>query len=422
MTIFVDPYHTTSGVILDMSRTITPLKETTIRDSLNGTNLDVRTINDVRPVFITGCRDSEQAIPSFAHPIFIKNFNGKSYLFTDMKMFISSGGTIDTVSSHIRRREVFDFTKARAIASLAWAAGEVDRFRGQLNFAGDVFAQWMGQSIARAASLDFMATNKIQMIALAYWETLFREGTIDVSKDEDITMLCAQRAQRNWRVPVQTAVQFYRTLDIPMASIGDFCANVVKSLDNVNLNPIPGRPETGFNLRTLLNLIADAWFSDNSKPILATSLEHPPTLCAIIYYCLNYSNFKRQQLGQIIESAGRGGKARSFDQAFQQLIEEYTRPELRAVSVMEFMDPANFQDNDGAVARLMAELENDSASNGFTKELNTNEGFGFTAIDSSMREAAGESAKTPGVAEVTDTPFPKEILSPGGLVDNRPVL
>lgn len=420
MTIFVDPYHTTAGVILDMTKTITPLKETTIRDSLNGTNLEVRTVNDVRPVFITGCRDSEQAIPSFAHPIFIKNFNGKSYLFTDMRLYISSGGTLDTIPSHIRRREEFDFVKARSIASQVWATGDVDRFHGQLSFAGDVFAQWIGQSIIRAASLDFVDGNKVMMIALAYWETLFKQGTVDVSKDEDIAMLCAQRASRNWKIPVGVANQFYRTVDIPMASIADFCANVVKCLNNVNLNPVPGRPETGFNLRSLLNLIADAWFSNNSKPILATSLEHPPTLCSIIYYCLNYNNFKRQTLGQIIESVGRGGKAMAFNNSFRQLLEDMTRPETRPVSVMEFQDPANYQDNDGAVAALMAELHGDGSS-GFTKELNTNEDYGFTAIDSSMRESL-DSNKTPGVTEAPDAAYPNRIANPGGFADGRPLL
>lgn len=421
MTIFVDPYHTTAGVILDMTRIITPLKESTIRDSLNGTNLDVRTINDVRPVFITGCRDSERAIEPFAHPIFIKNFNGKSYLFTDMTSFITSGGTLETINSHIRRRESFDFQKARAIASLAWAAGDVDRFRGNLAFAGDVFAQWMGQAISRAASLDFMATNKIHMTALAYWETLFKQGTIDVSKDEDIAMSCAQRANRNWRISVGDAKAFYRTLDIPMSSIADFCANVVKAVDNVNLNPIPGRPETGFNVRQLLGLIADSWFADNSKPILATSLEHPPTLCAIIYYCLNYNNFKRQQLGQIIEAAGRGGKAKSFDMAFQLMVEDFTRPEIRKISVMEFLDPSTFQEDDeSAVKRLMEELHGESADNGFTKELNTNENFGFDAIDSSLRESAGD--KTPGVVAGSDAALPKAVISSDSLNDGRPTL
>lgn len=420
MTIFVDPYHTTAGVALDMTRTITPLKESTIRDSLNGTNLGVRTINNVRPVFITGCRVSEGVVPPFAHPIFIKNFNGMSYLFTDMTTFISSGGTLDTINSHIRRREEFEFQKARAIASLAWAAGGTERFRTTLSFAGDVFAHWVGQAITRAASLDFMDGNKVNMIALAYWETLFREGTIDVSKTEDLIMSCAQRASRNWRIPPASAVQFYRTLDIPMSSISDFCANVVKSLNNVNLNPIPNRPETGFNLRQLLGMVADSWFATGSKQIIPTALEHPPTLCAIIYYCMNFSNFKRQQLAQVIEAAGKGGKAQSFNLSFRLMMEEHTRPETREVSVMEFLDPSTFQNEDSEVQRLMNELHGESDDNGFTKELTT-ENLGFEAIDSSLRDDAQES-KSPGVVAASDAALPKAVMSPDGLNDGRPIL
>lgn len=429
MTIFIDPYHTTAGVILDMTKTVTPLKETTIRDSMTGTNLQVRTINGVTPVFITGCRDSERAVPSFAHPIFVKNFNGRSYLFTDMTLFVSSGANLDTLSTHIRRKEEFDFTKARAIASLVWAAGDTDRFKGQLSFAGDVFSAWMGQTLSRAFALDFVATNKVQMIALAYWESLFQDGAIVFSENEEARMVVAQKASRNWRVPITTAMQFYKDLDVPMASIEDFCVAVVRMLDNVNLNPLPNRPETGFNIRVLLNLIADAWYSSNSKPILATSLEHPPTLCAIIYYCINYNNFKRQQLGQTIQSVGRGGKAEGFNRSFTQLIEEMTRPEVKPISVMEYLNPDIFhdasKDDTSAVSKLMDELINPDEEDELNKIIETSEDFGVGTFANSFNEVYDSTLLEPkhiGVESVTDAALAKTVLSPNDTVDGRPTM
>lgn len=360
MTIFVDPYQTTAGVIIDLNKTLTPLKESTIRDSLTGTNLGVRTYQGVTPVFITGCRDSEQAVPSFTHPIFIKNFNGKSYLFTDMRQFIKAGASLETIESHIRHREEFDFTKARAIASLIWASGDHRRLREASDFAGEVFSMWISQTLSREFALDFMATVKIQMIALAYWEGLFEENAKPLSDDADTRMLLAQKVARYWRVPVQQSVEFYKTLKMPMFNIPEFCSTVVESLDNVNLNPIPNNPNSGFNVRVLLNLIADAWFSHESKKILATSLEHPPTFAAIVYYCSTYNNFRRQQLGQVIQSVGRNGNGKVFITAFQRIFEEMTQPEVKLRSVMEYIDPSVYQapaeSDEDAVSRLMAQM------------------------------------------------------------------
>lgn len=367
MTIFVDPYHTTTGVTLDTTKVVTPLKECTIRDPLTGSNLGVRAANSVVPVFVTGCRNSEKAVPSFTHPIFIKNFNGKSYLFTDMTLFVSSGGTLSNIDSHIRRREEFDFTKARGIASLVWASGDTARFRNSMGFAGDVFASWIGQALSRNFALDFMDQIKVQLIALAFYQSLFVDGPVVYSDNDDKAALCARQASNSFRVPFTDAVKFYKGLTTPMASINDMCEAIVKTLDNVNLNPAPGRPDTGFNLRVLLNLISDAWFSTNSKLILSVAVEHPPTLCAIIYYCINYNNFRRQALGQTIQQCGKNGKAEAFSKAFSQMLEEMQQPESKLIPVMEYRDPANFLDkeDDGEVAALLRELngEGDSDAN-----------------------------------------------------------
>ena len=419
MTIFIDPYHTTTGMVTDMSRTVTSLKECTIREPLTGTNLGVRTVNDIIPVFITGCRVSEGALSSFTHPIFIKNFNGKSYLFTDMTLFVRSGGTLETLDSHIRHREEFEFTKARAIASLVWAAGETNRFKTSMTFAGDVFAAWIGQTLTRAFALDFVASNKIKMLAMAYWESLFMNRPLVLSQDDDVTMTVAQKVHRSTKLPVSAAVQFFRSIDTPISNINDFCSVAVKVLDNVNLNPLPGRPETGFNLRVLLNLIADSWFSTKSKEILAVALEHPPTLAAIIYYCMNYNNFKRQQLGQTIQSVGRGEVTAQFKMAFAQMLEEYTRPEVRLVSVMEYMDPSVFhdpsKDDESAVARLMEELTSSSEMDELNKIANTNEGFGTEVFDEIYA-----SVKKPGVEEANSATTGGVILNQNDLVDGRP--
>lgn len=368
MTIYVDPYHTTSGMILDMSRVVTPLKECTVRDSLNGTNLGVRSANGVTPVFITGSRDSEKSIPSFTHPILVKNFNTKSYLFTDMTLFVMAGGNLDNLDTHIRRREEFDFAKARAISSLAWASGDIDRFRNSMGFVNEVFANWMGQTLAKSFALPFMDQIKIQMIALAFYESLYDDKPVQYSEDMDKAMLVGRKASTAFRIPFTQAYEFYKKLETPMSSIADFCEAVVKSLNNVNLNPLPNRPDTGFNLRVLFNLIADAWYSVNSKQILAVAVEHPPTLASIIFYCANYNNFRRQQLGQIIQQVARGGKGESFNIAFKSMLEEYTRPDTKLRPVMEYLDPAVYADSE--VEALMNNLHQED-DNQMNKALET---------------------------------------------------
>lgn len=373
MTIYIDPYHTTSGMVLDMTKVITPLKESTIRDPLDGTNLGVRSANSITPVFITGCRASERDIPSFTHPILIKNFNGKSYLFTDMTLFVKANANLQTIDSNIRSREEFEFTKARAIASLAWAAGEESRFSNGMGFVSTVFATLIAQTLSKYFALIFTDSMKLQMIALGYYESLYIDHPVNYAQDMDMSMMVARKASDAFKIPFSQALSFYKQLDTPMADISDMCSVIVKQLDNVNLNPIPGKPGSEFNSRVLLNLIGNVWYSANSKLILPVAMEHPPTLAAIVFYCLNYNNFKKQQLGQTIQSVGRGGKAAVFSDAFANMLEEYTQPIQGIRPVMEYMDPSVYlditEDQDiSEVKKLLAELDTDTS--GISKVTN----------------------------------------------------
>lgn len=373
MTIYIDPYHTSAGLVLDMTKVMTPLKESTVRDPLDGTSLGVRPANAIIPVFITGCRSSEREIPSFAHPILIKNISGKSYLFTDMTLFVSSGGTLQNINSHIRRKEEFEFTRARAIASLAWASGDVSRFANSMGFISTVFASLITQSLSKYFALIFTDTMKIQMIALAYYESLFVEGAVNYSQNIDMSMAVARKASDSFKIPFAQAFSFYKQLDHVFMTANDMCQAIVKELDNVNLNPIQGKPGTEFNVRILLNLLANVWYSTNSKVIIPTALEHPPTFAAMVFYCLNYNNFRKQQLGQTIQTIGKGGRSDNFNKAFSWMLEEYTQPEQRIRPVMEYLDPATFRqiedDQDASkIDQLLSELSSDDSE--ISKELN----------------------------------------------------
>lgn len=366
MTIFVDPYHTTSGSVFDTSRLITPLKATTIREPLKGTNLAVKSYNGIVPVFITGCRDSEKTVPPFTHPIFIKNFNDKSYLFTDMTPFVGAGADLADISNKIRRREEFDFAKSRTIASLLWSGGDIDRFKTSMSFAGEVYATWIAQAISRAFAIDFMDQLKIQLIVLGFYHSLFVEGGVVYSQNSDEAALCTNRAVKAFRMSFQDAIAFYRDLDVPLSNVDDLCVAIVNKLNNVNLNPLPNRPDTGFNLRVMLGLISDAWYSTNSKQILAVALEHPPTFCAIVHYCIKYNNFRRQTMGQIIQLVGKGGKADSFTRSYDAMIEEMAGEDTALRPVMEYLDPSVFVSEESDVQKLLDRVE--QAPSGFNKE------------------------------------------------------
>lgn len=337
MTIFVDPYSTTMGAIHDMKRIASKLEESIIRDSetFSQTSLGVQSENGITPSFITGCRDSEGEIQSFTHPISIKNFKGQSYLFTDVRPFITKGAQLDRINEFIRRQEEFDFTKFRGIASLAWAAGDTSRFHMGMRFATDVFANWISQTVARTLGLDAVEQTKIAVIAGAFYESLHYPQAVDYSEDEEARISVATYLASALKQSASGISALMQTF-APMDDIDSMCTQISRTIQSVRVE--------SFNTAVLLNLIANSWFATNSKAILAVCVEHPPTFASIIYFCIKYNNFKKSMLGQTIISAGRGGRAERFCLVYDSLLADYTteRGELR--SVMEYLDPSKIQE------------------------------------------------------------------------------
>lgn len=332
MTIFVDPYSTTMGAIHDMKRISMKLEESVVRDpeTFPQTSLGVVTENGVIPSFITGCRDSEWEIQSFTHPISIKNFKGHSYLFTDVRPFIKKDAQLDRIGEYIRRQEEFDFTRFRAIASLAWVAGDVTRFRFGMRFATDVFANWIGQTVAKTLGLDAVEQTKLYIIAGAFYESLHVPHIVDYSEDDESRISVAQYLGTAFKQSPSSVSELLKTFS-PMGTIDDMCTQITKTIQSVRVE--------NFNTAVLMNLIANTWFATNSKAILAVSVEHPPTFASIVYFCAMYNNFKKSLLGQTIISAGRGGKTERFCASYGSLISDYTSERGELTSVMEALDP-----------------------------------------------------------------------------------
>lgn len=337
MTIFVDPYHTPIGMAFDTRKVVKELEQSAVRESLHDTNLGVRSENGITPVFVTGCRDSESGIPPFTHPISVKISNGSEYLFTDMRLFIRAGTQLYNLSQGIRRMEEFEFTKYRAIASLAWAAGDRGRFQMAMQFGGSVFSAWIAQAIGRTERLAPTDQMKIQLVALAYYFSLFNPGAVDYKEDDGMRLSVSTYASDVMPNMSKTSADaILKTLN-PMSSFNDMCGQISETIQSSLLK--------GLDSRTVLNLLANGWFATNGAEILKVAMEHPPTWVSILYFCIAYNNYSKTMIGQTIQAQGRGGKSEGFKQAYKAMVDEYCTPMGTLRSVFEYRRPDAFIGN-----------------------------------------------------------------------------
>ena len=310
MPMFVDSYSTSMGSMYNVKPVIHAIQESIIQDNLTSMSLGVLENGGIKPVFITGSFSSEDKIPLFTHPISIFNFNGNSYLCTDLRLFIRKGDMFEDIEKRIRNTTEYDFAKSRAVLNLVWIAEGAGSIKNDLRFCEVVYAAWLSQVISRAFALDFKDQTIVSIMASLFYQSLF--GDIDSLSEEDKHKLTVHTMETT-KAPSDLVKEVVNKIK-PFKDIHDWCEQLNTVLENVRF--------TKFNAAVLLNAISTSWYGQNAKEILAVSLEHPPTWCAMVYTALKQRTYKNSMVYQVAERMGKRGAADQFLTSYMMLVRQ----------------------------------------------------------------------------------------------------
>lgn len=301
--LFKTSYDTTVGSISDVKKTDISIREALITTRLAMRSLGLQGDERTKACFVVGGETGEVNIPSFAHPLLVKGHQGKNYLVTDLRLFLSKMNEHDSdkdLEKNIRNRTEYNLVKSRATLNLEWLLGEQDQLRSRFMFAGTVYAAWLANVITKAYALDFADQTKIQALTLYFYHTLFAEDA--VLKDERLETVVIHTIKAT-KMPAKEIYTIFEALG-EMKGIKDYCSEVARICENVRLKD--------FNIMVLLTLIRNTWFGTNAKEILQVALEHPPTWIALVYASTTERTFKNSPLYKIVETQGRRGGSDEF--------------------------------------------------------------------------------------------------------------
>lgn len=314
MSIFLDSYETSTGSMVVIKDIENEIKKSIIKDGLDNVTLNVRHDGLFRPLFITGLLDSDVNIPLFTHPITIKNYNGKNYLCTDLRLFIKKEADIKNIEHGVKNLTEYNFAKSRAVINLIWLNEDINSFKNNFSFAGIVYANWLAETISKAFALDFKDQTTLAIITSYFYQTLFISKETEI--DDEIKQRFAVHTIKATKAPAEFVFQVFDKINKRISNIEDFCEVVRDVLENVRLNK--------FNEVMLLTIIRNSWYGTNSKEIISVSLEHPPTWCAVIYTALTERTFKSSMIYRVAERFGKRGASDEFLKNYIDVVKGYT--------------------------------------------------------------------------------------------------
>jgi len=309
----LDSYQTTVGSIFKTKELISSIKEVELIDDYLDKSLGIKTIDNIKPVFITGASDFESKIKLFTHPISIFNSDGSGYLCTDLRLYIRKNPDLKHIENSIKNITEFNFAKTRAILNLLWLTSDRDNIKISMSFASIVYSFWLSDVISKAFALDYNDKLTISVAASYFYQSLFIDGDIT----DDIRERMVVHTIKTTGV---SADKVFSILDSmrDVETIDDFAIELPNIVENIRLK--------GFNLTGLLTIVKNSWYGLNAKEVLAVALEFPPTWIALVFTALQEKTFRNSVIAKLSEQLGARNRADEF-------IKNYTTMSLQTKNV-----------------------------------------------------------------------------------------
>ena len=303
-------YDTTVGKIVDTRKLDQALKEHIIRMGMGGDiTLGVPPSLNYKPLFLIGRTSEESEIPAFVHPYLVK-YKTDEYLVTDLRSFRTSSEYHSEREFEVSVRNTTEYAlaKSRAALGLMWLGDGVEKIRARFAFAGNIYAAWLSQAIARAYALDFNEQVQIMAVSLYFYHLQFQEEKRLSGRALEIAVVHTIKATK---IPAAEVYALFEGLG-EMETISDYCEQLKTVTESVRLKD--------FNLAMLLTLVKNTWYGNNAKDLLSVALEHPPTWIAIVFATMTERSFKSSGLYKLIEVQAKRGNSDEFRMNFMTLI------------------------------------------------------------------------------------------------------
>lgn len=314
---FLDGYQTSLGSRVLSAKLTDTLNVSVIKDNLLASSLDVKRLGGIYPVFVTAVADSEEAIPLFAHPYLLTTRKGERILATDLRLYLKKkvfDGTLRSLPSAISSQVEFSFARARAILNLEWLEGDVESLKTDLSFSTMMFGRWIADVLSRTFALDARDQQLIAIASTYYYQALF---TDERAYDEETLQKWSIHTIKTTLADEKTVKEAFRKMP-EIKDVSSLVEGIQNVTENIRLRDL--------NVVTLLTLVRASWYGNNSKEILAVSLEHPPTWMAIVYAALNERSYRTTLIYKIAERVGKRGIGDDFHKRARALLAEHTIP------------------------------------------------------------------------------------------------
>lgn len=294
----LNPYETSIGLHFNTKNLELKLSEFLIKGT-DTKNLNYEYVIDreIDVIFITGKNEDEKELPVWNHPLFITDFRGSKKIFVDMRPYVrpKKDEEIININSIVTNRLGFDFTIIRVvyIALLYKNKNSIDNISSGLALA---FSKWVSSSIKSALYLDVESVIKLEVLTLHYILCKFNDEKLN---GDDINNIYFKISKLH--KALKGNIKYVRETCISINTEPKDVVDLANNIRTAVKNPLVKDMTSGM----IYNILSTTWFGINPNENITMSLEHIPTLIAIMGTSLESKVLKHSRLSNILNDNKR---------------------------------------------------------------------------------------------------------------------
>ena len=300
-----DIFNTTMGKVKDIKNLKKAIEFYLVANSNSSLFRDV--VMPARTIFISGILPADREIPMFSLPVIINDIKKESLIVVDLRSVLKSKLTLEEardtkIKDLIKNETDYTFKIIRAVLMGDVLTGDFLRLNTIADDLANSFAIWISSVITSNYGLVLSESVYLKIALLYHYYALMSKNDIDKTNIRKVAANITKHFSNTIdlkfveetlecleddfdKMNPKTAYQLVSNIKTIMANNGD------KSDKLSNISDI-----------SLLQLLLNSWFGDNSNETVALSLEHPPTFAAMCYLALNNNSYRLNKLATILDS------------------------------------------------------------------------------------------------------------------------
>ena len=245
-------------------------------------------------------------VPAFTHPFLLKDV--ESNLFIDGRSYMRQNKDREI---QITSPAEYDYQIIRSVLNLHWLEEPIDLLNlGEI--APLVFCRWLSGSVVRRFGLDPVDHNRVLVVTLFYWYSLFRDSNQPFEEKEKMRIVT--KLTQITGIPASFAMPWVDEIPI-MPSIEAYTSAVQAVVQSSRVN--------GFRPAFLFAALGGSWYGSNASETIAVATEHPPTFIAMILFALEDRSYRRSGIGQMVQTYDKRDRGSNFIKSARHLINQH---------------------------------------------------------------------------------------------------